>query len=81
MGKTKTALSLLSASPYVVRLFCSLFALWLTLGWRVRKARNAFEKELVKQGMSKEDARKIGARYTILKDELLRGLKHYVRTR
>jgi len=80
MGKTRTALTLLSASPYIVRLLCSLFAAWLTLGWKVRKARRAFEKELIKQGMSKEDAERLGAQYTLLKDNLMRDLKGYIRT-
>lgn len=79
MGKTRTALTLLSVSPHIARLLCSLFAVWLTLGWKVRKARKAFEKELIKQGMSKEDAQRLGAQYTLLKDNLMRGLKRYIR--
>ena len=78
MGKARTALSLLSLSPYIVRLLCSLFAVWLTLGWKVRKARKAFEKELMKQGMSEEDAKRLGAQYKILKDNLMSGLKSYI---
>ena len=81
MGKRRTVLSLLSASPHIVRLLCSLFAVWLSLGWKVRKARKAFEKELIKQGMSKEDANRLGTHYTILKDNLMNGLKSYIRTR
>jgi len=79
MGKARTALTLVGVSPYVVRLLCSLFAVWLTLGWKVRKARKAFEKELIKQGMSKEDAKRLGAQYTLLKDNLMNGLKRYIR--
>jgi len=81
MGKARTALTLLTASPYIVRLLCSLFAAWLTLGWKVRKARKAFEKELIKQGMSREGAKRLGAQYTILKDNLMSGLKRYIRIR
>jgi len=81
MGKTRTALSLLSISPHIIRLLCSLFVMWLTLGWKVRKARKAFEKELIKQGMSKEDAKRLSAQYTILKDNLMSGLKRFVRAR
>jgi len=79
MGKATTVLSALSASPYIVRLILSLLAAWLTLGWKVRKARKAFEKELIKQGMSKEDAERLGAQYTILRDNLMRDLKRYIR--
>lgn len=81
MGKARTALSLLSVSPHIARLLCSLFVVWLTLGWKVRKARKAFEKELIKQGMSKEDAKRLGAQYTILKDNLMSGIKRYIRIR
>jgi len=81
MGKTRTALTLLGVSPHIVRLLCSLFVMWLTLGWKVRKARKAFEKELIKQGMSKEDAKRLSIQYTILKDNLMSGLKHYIRIR
>lgn len=79
MRKTKTALTLLSISPHIVRLLCSLFIMWLTLGWKVRKARKAFEKELIKQGMPEEDAKKLGAQYTLLKNNLMEGLKRHVR--
>jgi len=79
MGKTRTALNILSASLYIVRLLCSLFVAWLTLGWKVRKTRKAFEKELIKQGMSKEDAKRLSAQYKILKDNLMSGLKRYIR--
>jgi hypothetical protein len=53
--------------------------MWLTLGWKVRKARKAFEKELIKQGMPEEDAKKLGAQYTLLKNNLMEGLKRHVR--
>ena len=81
MGKARTAITLLNASPYIVRLLCSLFVVWLTLGWKVRKARKAFEKELIKQGMSKEDAKRLGTQYTLLKDNLMNGVKRYIRIR
>jgi len=79
MGKARTALSLLSASPHIARLLYSLFAAWLTLDWKVRKARKAFEKELIKQGMSKEDAKRLGTQYKLLKDNLMNELKRYIR--
>ncbi|MDH5462604.1 MAG: hypothetical protein OEX09_10345 [Candidatus Bathyarchaeota archaeon] len=81
MGKTRTAVSLFSIFPHLVRLHGSLFYLWLTLDWKVRRARKAFEKELVKQGMSREDAARLGAQYTILKNNLMRGLKRSIRFR
>jgi hypothetical protein len=63
--------SVLSASASIVRLLGSLFALWLTLGWNVRKARKAFENELIAQGMSRVDARKLSAHIENLKDEIM----------
>lgn len=59
------------ASASIVRLLSSLFAIWLTLDWQVRKARKAFEKELIAQGMSREDAHRLSAPFKILKDELM----------
>jgi len=81
MGKTRIALSLFSIVPHLVRLLSSLFYLWLTLDWKVRKTRKTFEKELIKQGMSKEDAKRLSAQYTILKNNLVRGLKRSIRLR
>jgi hypothetical protein len=55
-------------------LLLSLFFIWLTLGWKVRKARKAFEKELVKNGMSSEAAKKLGRKYSSVKDEVMKQL-------
>ena len=43
----------------------------LTLGWKVRKARKAFEEELIKSGVSKETARRLGKQYSSMKDNLI----------
>jgi len=56
-------------------LMLNLFTLWLTLGWKVRKTRKAFEKQLLKQGMSKRDAKRLSIQYSKLKDELMKTLK------
>ena len=60
---------------YLVRLLLSLFALYLTLSWKVRSARKAFEKQLVRQGMSKKDARRISAQFSKLKDGMIDTVK------
>jgi hypothetical protein len=52
----------------------------LTLDWKVRKTRRAFEKELIKQGMSREDAKRLSAQYTILRNNLMSGLKRSMRS-
>jgi hypothetical protein len=53
----------------------SLSALWLSFGWKVRRARKAFEKELVKAGMAKKDAKKLSAWYSKLKDDIIQSVK------
>jgi hypothetical protein len=67
--------AVISAGVSLIRLLLSLFALWLTLGWKVRKARKAFEKQLIRQGMTKKDAKKLSAQYSKLKNEIMNSLK------
>jgi hypothetical protein len=65
---------------YVSRILGNLAFSWLTLGWTVRKARRAFEAELRKEGMSKEDARRISRCYSDLKSQFsLRSIMSYYR--
>ncbi len=63
--------NIMSAGLSFVRLLISLAGLRLTLRWKVRKARKAFEKELINGGMSKKDAKRLGAQYSRLKDEMM----------
>lgn len=81
MEKTRSLLiiSILSSVPAAIRLLGSLGVIWLTLGWNVRRARKAFEKELRKQGMSKQDARRISAQYAALKDQVMNAFKRSIR--
>jgi hypothetical protein len=67
--------TVISAGLSLIRLLLSLFALWLTLGWKVRKARKAFEKQLTRQGMAKKDAKKLSAQYSKMKNEIMNSLK------
>jgi len=53
----------------------SLSKTYLTLGYQVRKARNAFESQLLLQGMSKHDAERLSACYQELKENILAALK------
>jgi len=69
------ASSLAVSFLYMIRLLISLFFLWLTLGWKVRKARKAFEKQLIRQGMAKKDAERLSAFYSKLKDNIMTALK------
>jgi len=57
------------------RILLNFIALWLTLSWNARKARRTFEKQLVRQGMAKEDAKRIGSKYVALKDKIENAFK------
>jgi mRNA-degrading endonuclease RelE of RelBE toxin-antitoxin system len=49
--------------------------MYMTLGWRVRSTRRAFEKELRRTGMSKKDAKRLSAAFEELKDNVVGMLK------
>ena len=82
MSETKTIVSAaVKSTPYIARLSLSLMWMYLTLGYRVRKTRGAFEKQLVAQGMSKENAKLLSASFEDLKNEITGGLKKAVISR
>jgi len=60
-----------------LRSVVSLLFLWLSFGWKVRKARKAFEKELVKAGMAKGNAKKLSAWYSKLKKDVTQTVKSH----
>lgn len=62
---------LIRATPHLVKLVMSLFFMWLELGWTVRKARKALEEELLKSGMPKSAAEKLGKEYASVKDQMI----------
>jgi predicted membrane protein len=59
----------------IVNIFLNLFILWVALGWKVRKTRKAFEKQLISQGMAKKDAKRLSAQYAKLKNEIMNTFK------
>jgi len=65
----------LSGAAHLARLLGGLFIIWLTLDWKVWRAKRAFERELTKQGMSREDAKRLSAKYAALKDEAVNAFK------
>jgi len=65
--------------PYLAWIFLSLLWMYLTLGRRVSKTRKAFEKQLIQQGMSKEDAKRLSACFEDLKDNITGMLKQGIR--
>ena len=82
MSETKTIVTAaVKSTPYIARFSLSLMWMYLTLGYRVRKTRGAFEKQLTAQGMSKEDAKRLSASYEDLKNEITVGLKQAVISR
>jgi len=59
MSDTNLVMATLKSTPNLIRLLLSLSWTYFTLGWRVRITRRAFEKQLIAQGMSKEDAEQL----------------------
>jgi hypothetical protein len=67
--------ALFKSGPDLIRLTLSLNWMYVTLGRRVRSARMAFEKELTRTGVSKEDAKRLSAIFEELKNNMLGTLK------
>ena len=78
MSASSVFLALLRSGPRMIQMSLDLSWLYLTLGWRVRKTRRAFEKQLVQVGMSKIDARQLSACFEELKDGLVSSMKQGV---
>ncbi len=68
-------MTVLKGSYYIVKMSGSLLSAWLTLGWRVGRARRSFEKQLVKGGMASEDAKQVSEVYSDLKDQMMDTVK------
>jgi hypothetical protein len=58
------------AIPHLAIVVLNLLWVYVTLGRRVRKTRRAFEKQLLQQGMSKQDAQRLSACYEDLKNKI-----------
>jgi len=67
--------SIVGIAYFIIHLLGSLMVIWLILSWNVWKARGAFERQLVLQGMRKEDARRMGAKYSKLKGDILGSIR------
>ncbi|MGB9676552.1 MAG: hypothetical protein ACPL0C_05130 [Candidatus Bathyarchaeales archaeon] len=74
--KIRSIISIMLSASYII---FSILILWATLGWNVRRARKAFEKQLIRQGMAKKDARRISAQYSKLKNDVMNTLKRSMR--
>jgi hypothetical protein len=78
MSIVPTIKALFKATPHLAIMGTSLFWMYLTLGGRVRRTRRAFEKQLVSQGMSKDDAKRLSACYNDLKNSITNMLRRQV---
>jgi hypothetical protein len=67
--------TVIKSFPHLMLMALSLLWMYLTLGRRVRKTRKAFEKQLIQQGMSKEDAKRLSACFEDLKNSFTDMLK------
>jgi hypothetical protein len=76
MSEKSTLTTMISSTPYLIRMFLSVSWMYLTLGRRVRKTRRAFEKQLIIGGMAKEDAVRLSACFEELKNSMTRTLRN-----
>ena len=81
MSESNLIVETVKSTPYIARLSLSLGWTYLTLSYRVSKTRRAFEKQLVAQGMSREDAKQLSASFEDLKNELTNIVKQGLTSR
>jgi hypothetical protein len=75
MSASSIFLTLFKSAPQMIRMSLDMSWLYLTLGWRVRATRRAFEKQLIKEGMSKNDAEHLSRCFEDLKNDLVSTVK------
>jgi hypothetical protein len=61
---------LMKSTPYFGILLITVAWAYFTLSWRVNKARRAFEKQMIAQGMSKEKAQQLSLFYEDLRVDI-----------
>jgi hypothetical protein len=79
MSMASVATAVIKSSPHLAQMSLSLFWMYLTLGRRVSKTRKAFEKQLIQQGMAKEDAKRLSACFEDLKNNMTEMIKQGIR--
>jgi hypothetical protein len=75
MSAASIVAALIKESPYLARMGFDLLYTYLTLGSRVKKARRAFEEQLVLAGMAKDDAERLSANFELIKSSITSMLK------
>ncbi|MDH5448982.1 MAG: hypothetical protein OEY24_08735 [Candidatus Bathyarchaeota archaeon] len=66
--------TILNIIPQTIQLLSQLFLIWITLDWKVRKTRKAFEEELIRKGISKKAAKQLSKQIKIAKDQIMSSL-------
>jgi hypothetical protein len=79
MSAASVVTAVIKSSPHLARMTLNLFWVYLTLDRRVSKTRKAFEKQLIQQGMSKEDAKRLSACFEDLKNNITSMLKQGIK--
>jgi len=79
VSEATVIVEVIKSSPYLVHMSLSLGWMYLTLDRRVRKTRRAFEKELVKQGVSQENAERLSFCFEELKRNITGMFKQGIR--
>jgi hypothetical protein len=79
MSTTSTVTTVIKSTPYLAQMSLSLFWMYITLGRRVNKTRKAFEEQLTREGMSKEDARRLSLCFEDLKNNITDTMKQGIR--
>ncbi|HIE19183.1 TPA: hypothetical protein EYP75_05595, partial [Candidatus Bathyarchaeota archaeon] len=59
-------LAILRITYSILKIIGSLLSAWVIIKWNVRKARKSFEKEMMKAGVSREDAEKLSEFFAVL---------------
>lgn len=81
MSDAETVVAVLKSTPHLAHLSLTLSWTYFTLGWKVRRARRAFEKQLVAQGMSKEDAKHLSRLLEDFKNQIMATIKQGIAAR
>ena len=63
-------ISILQIAYFIFRIILCLLSSWISIKWKVRRARRAFEEEAVKHGISREEARRLSEVFTALERQL-----------
>lgn len=80
MSAVSIVTTVFKSIPHVAIVVLNLLWVYVTLGRRVRKTRRAFEKQLMQQGMSKQDAQRLSACYEDLKNNITGIVKQGITT-